>query len=98
MFLAGNDDQMWPSGDMAEMLYSRRRATGVTEDDQKLRFEKVGHVVRFPYLPTTVERYVDPEHGGGFVFGGKPEDTILADITAWSKTLGFLEEHLRSDG
>lgn len=94
LLLAGNDDQVWPSGQMSELLYRARRASGGHEGDQKLSFEKVGHIIRFPYLPTAVNRWVDPDQGAGLVLGGTSEANLHADKACWTKTLEFLGAHL----
>lgn len=94
LLLAGNDDQVWPSGQMTELLYRARRTSRGHEGDQKLVYEKVGHIIRFPYLPVSVNRWLDPELGAGLVLGGTPEASLHADASCWAKTLEFLGAHL----
>jgi acetyl esterase/lipase len=95
LFLAGDDDQFWPSGEMIDLLYGRRRARGSNLEDQKLRFEGAGHLLRFPYLPTTTERYLDAG-GENLDFGGNPLDGTRGDQATWEKVLDFFEIHLGS--
>ncbi len=94
LLLAGNEDQVWPSGQMSELLYRARRASRGHEGDQKLVYEKVGHIIRFPYLPTSVNRWLDADRAAGLVLGGTPEANLHADQGCWAKTLEFLGAHL----
>lgn len=95
LMLAGDDDQVWPSGEMAELLFGRRRARSANLEDQRMRFEGAGHLLRFPYLPSTLSSYIDPD-GGGLELGGQVPASVHGDMEAWDKTLDFLEIHLGS--
>lgn len=94
LLLAGFDDQVWPSGQMAELIYRARRMSNCNEGDQKLTFEKAGRVIRFPYLPAAVNRWVDPSGAGGLMLGGTPEANLHANTASWSKLVEFVTTHL----
>lgn len=90
LLLAGFDDQQWPSGEMAELIYRARRAENCNEGDQKLTFPKVGRLIRFPHLPgASSMRYLDP-NGGGYVLGGTPDANQHADEVGWAKVVDFV--------
>jgi dienelactone hydrolase len=94
LLLAGFDDQQWPSGEMAELIYRARRAEHCNEGDQKLTFPKVGRLIRFPHLPAASStRYLDP-NGGGYILGGAPDANQHADEVGWAKIVEFVGANL----
>lgn len=91
LLLAGFDDQQWPSGEMAEMIYRARRAEHCNEGDQKITFQKVGRLIRYPHLPMAASnRYLDPSGGGGWMLGGSADTNQHADEVGWAKIIDFL--------
>jgi pimeloyl-ACP methyl ester carboxylesterase len=53
LFVNGSDDQMWPAAEMAAELM-RRRAQARRSSDQHVNLAEGGHIVRPPFMPTTV--------------------------------------------
>ncbi len=94
LLLAGAEDQQWPAAEMAELIYRARRAERSNEGDQKIAHQKAGRLGRFPHLPATVSRYLDPATGTALVLGGTPEGNHHADEVTWTKIREFLALHL----
>lgn len=88
LFVSGNDDQMWPAAEMAAALM-RRRAQARRSGDRHLSFVEAGHIIRPPFMPTTVT------WTEGMYSGGTPEGSAKASVEAWAHILRFLGEHLR---
>jgi len=84
MVVAGGDDAMWPSVAMANAIATRRRKSGVGDDDAMLVFEHAGHFIRPPVTPTTVP------WNDSVVSGGDPAAIAVAQTETWAKTLAFL--------
>jgi dienelactone hydrolase len=90
--IAGEDDQSYPAADMARALIERRvaKAAEHSDHDLLLTFADVGHFVRPPATPTTVDR------SDGLVAGGSPIAVGRAQREAWTAVLAFLAGHLRT--
>jgi dienelactone hydrolase len=90
LVVAGEDDQSYPAADMARALIDRRvrKAAAHSTDDSLLTFADVGHFVRPPAIPTTVDR------SDGLIAGGSPAPVARAQRDAWTAVLGFLGQHL----
>ena len=65
LLLTGTDDQIWPSGPMADALLDRReRADARGPDDRHVSYPGAGHLIRLGVLPT------DAQWTGGIAMGG----------------------------
>ena len=67
----------------------RRRAQARRSGDRHLSFVEAGHIIRPPFMPTTVT------WTEGMYSGGTPEGSARASVEAWARILRFLGEHLR---
>ncbi|TMC36348.1 MAG: hypothetical protein E6J24_02640, partial [Chloroflexi bacterium] len=94
MLVSGDDDQMWPSSRYASMIMRRLRERGHAFADQHLAYPGCGHLVNFPYVPTTVDSSKHPVTGHVFAYGGTPEGQAHAREDSWPKVLAFLREAL----
>ena len=84
LLLAGEDDQVWPSVDMATRLLDRRARA----EDRLLAFPDAGHLLQPPVIPTTV-------NGDGVLFsGGTPSGNARAHAEGWHAILDFLALHV----
>lgn len=81
LLLSGTADDMWPSGQMANAIMSRRQRS----DDVHMSFENAGHFLRPPVTPTTVP------WNDALVSGGTPEGNAQAQSMGWKAILGFLD-------
>lgn len=94
MLVSGDADQMWPSSRYASMVMSRLRERGHAFADQHLAYPGCGHLVNFPYVPTTVDSSKHPVTGHVFAYGGTPEGQAHAREDSWPKVLAFLHDAL----
>jgi dienelactone hydrolase len=87
LVVGGHDDQVWPSGAMAQNIAERR--VGVKHETLALIYSGAGHAIGGTgYGPTT-------QHNEAlFKMGGNPADDARAQADAWPKTLAFLKKHL----
>ncbi|MGH2515136.1 MAG: acyl-CoA thioester hydrolase/BAAT C-terminal domain-containing protein, partial [Ktedonobacterales bacterium] len=91
LLLSGEDDAMWPSIRMGEMVMARLRAHGHPYPDRHLRYRGAGHLLSFPYLPPSVHPSRHPALGAAFAYGGNPRDQVRANADSWHTVLEFLE-------
>jgi hypothetical protein len=84
LLLAGSDDQMWPSEDMANRMLDRRARA----EDRLLTYPGAGHFLRPPVTPTTVP------WSATLFSGGTPAGTARAQAGAWQAVLDFLALHV----
>lgn len=70
LLLAGTDDQLWPSADMARTLEQQFFAAQQPSKVQALYFKAAGHVIA-PGAPSNITEVTTPE-GTTIVLGGNP--------------------------
>ena len=91
LFVTAGDDRMWPCGPMSEVAVDRLSAAGITHEH--LHFADAGHpIAPPPYGPAT--DLVSPGPGVTFAMGGTPAANAAARVTAWRRSVEFLQEHL----
>ena len=78
LLVSGNDDQVWPSGRMAEAISAARSGGPAAAADHHVRYTGAGHLVRLGTFPTTAGST------GGIALGGTAAGTAAAqrDLTA----------------
>jgi acetyl esterase/lipase len=98
LLLAGADDGLWPSCELAEIAMERLRSSGHAAEhaDALHCFEDAGHSIGSPGWPTG-EAYVvmHPVSREWIVLGGTPRGTAHAERASWLLVRDFLEAHLR---
>ena len=91
LLVSAGDDRMWPCGPMSEVAVDRLTAAGITHEH--LHFADAGHpIAPPPYGPAT--DLVSPGPGVTFAMGGTPAANAAARVTAWRRSIGFLQELL----
>jgi len=95
LMITGRDDRMWPSYLMADYVMDRLRQKGFQHSYRHLCYEGAGHLIRHPYLPSTVNQMTHPVNGVLYLVGGGAVEHHRAEVDSWSKVLGFLETHYR---
>jgi hypothetical protein len=80
--VTGDDDQLWPSGPMAEALLARR----ARPDDQHLHYAGAGHLIRLGTMPT------DAPWSGGIAFGGTRDGLAAAQRDVTERVPAFLAQ------
>jgi dienelactone hydrolase len=90
LLVSGEDDRMWPSARMAEMIVDRMAHHGRSADVTHLRYPGVGHRL---LGAATAEPAASGERVP-FDYGGTDEADARARDDAWDRAAGFLRRHL----
>ena len=90
LLVSGDDDAMWPSTLMSEMVVERLAEHNHQYHYQHLRYSGAGHGIRAPHLPTTVTAGRHPIRGFMVAHGGDPAAHAHARQHAWPAALEFL--------
>jgi dienelactone hydrolase len=90
LLISGNDDQLWPSTILADMVMERLKQAKHRFPDRHLAYEGTGHFIPFPNLPATVNKLGDPNTKTEIALGGDPEHTAAAAADAWARIVVFL--------
>ena len=87
MVIGAYDDQMWPSGQMAQNIVERRLESGLPTEH--LIFPNAGHsLYHSGYTPTTIYNL------GLRKSGGTPQANAEAQSQVWPRTIQFLRRVL----
>ncbi|MGH7940952.1 MAG: acyl-CoA thioester hydrolase/BAAT C-terminal domain-containing protein [Limisphaerales bacterium] len=89
LLISGNDDQLWPSTEMSDMVMARLKRMKHPFPDCHLAYPGVGHYIPLPTLPATVRSF------GKEQLGGNTEATAAAALDSWTRTIEFLDENLK---
>jgi len=88
LFIAGKDDQMWPSYQMCQMMQHRLDSLHFKHPVKGLYYDNAGHRVTSPdLLPTIDYKYED------VIFGGTDSGNANAQIDSWNKMIEFLKAY-----
>lgn len=88
MVIGAHDDQLWPSGHMAQNIAERRLEAGLPTE--ALLFPEAGHLLYDTgYAPTT------GYNAGLRKTGGTPASNAAAQAAVWTATLRFLRRVLK---
>jgi dienelactone hydrolase len=95
LLISGGDDHLWPAAEMAEALVARAKREGSAHAVEHLNFPRAGHMLRYPWLPTT-SRFSRNKHlrGARFSFGGEAAADAEAQATGWRRSIEFLRKSL----
>jgi dienelactone hydrolase len=92
LLISGNDDQLWPSTEMADMVMRRLNQARHPFPDLHLAYSGAGHGLPFPNMPTTVNVIVHPVTKDKLSLGGDPEHSAAAAADAWPRIIDFLNK------
>ncbi|MCZ2819836.1 acyl-CoA thioesterase/bile acid-CoA:amino acid N-acyltransferase family protein [Modestobacter sp. VKM Ac-2977] len=92
MLLAGEEDQLWPSGEYVDRIEQRLADHGWAGRLEVVRSPGVGHFVCFPYaLPSLPPMTaIAPSASFSIDFGGSPAAHAAAAGANWHRQLDFL--------
>ena len=95
LLVSGGDDHLWPAAEMSEAILVRLKRNNFAHAAERLHYPAAGHMLRYPFLPTT-PRVSSNKHlrGAKFSFGGNPEADAAAQENAWFRSIAFLQKHL----
>ncbi len=98
LFLAGEDDKLWPSCDLSQVAWDRLEASGHVEahGDELHCFPEAGHWIAFPPGSSTMESsaYYEPAVHGYMDVGGTPEGIARAERQGNTALRAFLARAL----
>jgi dienelactone hydrolase len=89
LLLSGSDDEVWPSGPMADAILARRQGTGTpATKDYHQHYEGGGHLLRLGCMPTDVTAT------SGIALGGTRVGIAAAQADATTRVLEFFRSTL----
>jgi dienelactone hydrolase len=91
LLLSATDDGSWPSSEYSRMVAERLERYAHVYPVSHLDFERAGHAIVFPYVPTTQLVYAHPVSGRVSTGGGEPAANARADEASWREVLTFLD-------
>ena len=94
LLVSGEDDQMWPSSELADIALRRLEAHRHPYPFQHLKYVAAGHTIIIPYWPLTVRAHtlgVEGLDGVLLSYGGTAKADAEAGVDAWRNTLAFLK-------
>lgn len=97
MFIAGSDDQLWPSCVLSEVAMDVLIASGHadTYGDELHCYESAGHWIGLPGSSTlSSQRFFDADGGYWVEIGGTPAGVAAAQRDSNTKMRAFLERTL----
>ncbi|AYW48086.1 hypothetical protein C7K38_06700 [Tetragenococcus osmophilus] len=91
MFIAGRDDQLWPSSQYVNAIENSLQ----NKHNRYLYYENAGHFLSFPYSFVSLPANVFMNVGGGMTmtFGGFKQANAKAAKNSWEEILTFLKEN-----
>ncbi|VVE84337.1 palmitoyl-CoA hydrolase [Pandoraea sputorum] len=92
MLLSAQDDGSWPSSLYSRMVTQRLAAHAHPHAVEHLDFDRAGHAIVFPFVPTTQLVYAHPVSGKISTGGGEPEANAIADERSWAAVQAFLAQ------
>ena len=96
LLISAQDDAVWPSTHFCERVMERLDKYKFPYAYQHLSYKGAGHMINYPYLPTTVTQSLQSNSGLTFAYGGNAQDTAFAAQDSWEKVLAFLRQHLQA--
>jgi dienelactone hydrolase len=95
LLISSGDDHLWPAAEMSEAIVARLKRNGFAHSVEHLHYLRAGHMLRYPYLPTTSRASGNAYlRGAKFSFGGTPEADSEAQTDAWRRTIAFFKSSL----
>ncbi|WP_026675222.1 acyl-CoA thioesterase/bile acid-CoA:amino acid N-acyltransferase family protein [Alkalihalobacterium bogoriense] len=94
MFIAGGDDQLWPSERYVKIMEKHVRAASDPSPQHRfLYYKNAGHFLSFPYSFVNLPANVFMNTGGGMTmtFGGTKAANAAAAKETWGEILEFLQ-------
>ncbi len=95
LLISGGDDHLWPAAEMSEAIIARLKKNAFAHPSEHLHYPRAGHMLRYPYLPTTSRESGNTYlRGAKFSFGGTPEADAKAQTDSWRRTIAFFKSSL----
>jgi dienelactone hydrolase len=95
LLISGGDDHLWPAAEMSEAILARLKAHGLAHAAEHLHYPRAGHMLRYPWLPTTSRESRNPHlRNAKFSYGGTASADAEAQADSWRRAIAFLRKHL----
>jgi dienelactone hydrolase len=95
LLISGGDDHLWPAAEMAEAILARLKSKGFTHSANHLYYPYAGHMLRYPFLPTTCRESRNSHlRNAKFSYGGTPAADAAAQADSWPRAIAFLQSKL----
>jgi hypothetical protein len=95
MLISSGDDHLWPAEEMSEAIVVRLKKHGFAHRVEHLHYPKAGHMLRYPYLPTTARDSRNPHlRNARYSFGGTAAADAEAQADSWHHAIAFLKSSL----
>jgi dienelactone hydrolase len=95
LLISGGDDHLWPAAQMSEAILARLKRHGFPHAAEHLHYPRAGHMLRYPFLPTTSRESRNPHlRNAKFSFGGTAPADAEAQTDSWRRAIAFLQAHL----
>jgi dienelactone hydrolase len=95
LLVSSGDDHVWPAAEMSEQILARLKHHGFRHKVDHLHYPGAGHMLRYPFLPTTSRQSRNPHlHNARFSFGGTAEADAEAQRDSWRRTINFFRANL----
>jgi hypothetical protein len=95
MVISSGDDHLWPAKEMSEAIVARLKKHGFAHRVEHLHYQDAGHMLRYPYLPTTARAARNPHlRNARYSFGGTAPADAQAQADSWRRAIAFLKSSL----
>jgi hypothetical protein len=95
MLISSGDDHLWPAEEMSEAIVGHLKKRSFAHRVEHLHYPKAGHMLRYPYLPTTARDSRNPHlRNARYSFGGTAAADAEAQADSWRRAIAFLKSSL----
>ena len=95
MLVSSGDDHLWPAQEMSEAIVARLKEHSFAHRVEHLHYPNAGHMLRYPFLPTTARDSRNPHlRNARYSFGGTAAADAEAQADSWHHTIAFLKSSL----
>jgi dienelactone hydrolase len=96
LLVSGGDDHLWPAAKMSEAIVARLKKHGFAYRVEHLHYPHAGHMLRYPFLPTTARDSRNPHlRNARYSFGGTDSADAEAQADSWKRAVEFLNTSLQ---
>jgi dienelactone hydrolase len=95
LLVSGGDDHLWPATEMSEAIVARLKRHHFAHRVEHLHYPRAGHMLRYPFLPTTARESRNPHlRNARYSFGGTAQADAEAQADSWRRAIRFLATSL----
>ena len=96
LLISGDDDQLWPSTFMSEMIVTRLKRLDYPFSVTHMKYRGAGHAINLPDLPPEAypTRINHPLTHMSYDLGGTPDLNAQAATRAWNEVVTFLQKQV----